>query len=146
MSSQERSVVFAGEGIQEFVPVGDVVAFATAAADRTGTLMLANPDTGVSEQVLLPEVGEVADLDATRSGALLGFTISSDDPGPIAAISHTLYTVDLDRGRDVVAVTGLDGEPMRVVGWQFVPGSTTIVAITTESTLVRFGGAPWWLF
>ena len=106
MSSQERSVVFAGEGIQEFVPVGDVVAFATAAADRTGTLMLANPDTGVSEQVLLPEVGEVADLDATRSGALLGFTISSDDPGPIAAISHTLYTVDLDRGRDVVAVTG----------------------------------------
>ena len=137
MSSQERSVVFAGEGIQEFVPVGDVVAFATAAADRTGTLMLANPDTGVSEQVLLPEVGEVADLDATRSGALLGFTISSDDPGPIAAISHTLYTVDLDRGRDVVAVTGLDGEPMRVVGWQFVPGSTTIVAITTESTLVR---------
>ena len=137
MSSQERSVVFAGEGIQEFVPVGDVVAFTTAAADRTGTLMLANPDTGVSEQVLLPEVGEVADLDATRSGALLGFTISSDDPGPIAAISHTLYTVDLDRGRDVVAVTGLDGEPMRVVGWQFVPGSTTIVAITTESTLVR---------
>jgi len=137
ISSQERTVIYAAEGIQEFVPVGDLVAFTTATADRTGTLMLANPDTGISEQVLLPEVGEIADLDATRSGALLGFTISSIDPGPIDAISHTLYTVDLDRGRDVVAVVGLDGEPMRVVGWQFVPGSTTIVALTTESTLVR---------
>ncbi|MEV8253770.1 Ig-like domain-containing protein [Rhodoglobus sp. NPDC076762] len=137
LSGQDRSVVFAGAGIQEFVPVGDVVAFTTASADRTGTLILANPDTGVTERLLLPETGEVADLDATRSGAILGFTISSEDPGPISAISHTLYTVDLDRGRDIVAVTDLDGEPMRVVGWQFVPGSTTIVALTTESTLVR---------
>ena len=137
LTSQERTVVFAGEGIQEFVPVGDVVAFTTAAADRTGTLMLANPDTGVTERVLLPEEGEVADLDATRSGSLLGFTISSNDPGPIPTVSHTLYTVDLDRGRDVVAVNDLDGEPMRVTGWQFVPGTTEIVAVTTESTLVR---------
>ncbi|MGJ8721813.1 MAG: Ig-like domain-containing protein [Salinibacterium amurskyense] len=137
LTSQDRTVLFAGVGIQEFVPVGDVVAFTTAAADRTGTLTLANPDTGVTEQVLLPEAGEVADLDATRSGSLLGFTISSEDPGPIPTISHTLYTVDLDRGRDVVAVNDLDGEPMRVTGWQFVPGTAEIVAVTTESTLVR---------
>lgn len=137
LTAHDRTVVFAGAGIQEFVPVGDIVAFTTATADRTGTLMLANPDTGVSERVLLPEVGEVADLDATRSGSLLGFTISSQDPGPIPTISHTLYTVDLDRGRDVVAVADLDGEPMRVTGWQFVPGTTAIVAVTTESTLVR---------
>ncbi|WP_246837377.1 hypothetical protein [Salinibacterium sp. UTAS2018] len=137
LTSQDRTVVFAGAGIQEFVPVGDVVAFTTAAADRTGTLTLANPDTGITEQVLLPEIGEVADLDSTRSGSLLGFTISSTDPGPIPTISHTLYTVDLDRGRDVVPVLDLDGEPMRVTGWQFVPGTTAIVAVTTESTLVR---------
>ncbi|WP_307784414.1 Ig-like domain-containing protein [Salinibacterium sp. SWN139] len=137
MSSQERTVVYSGEGIEEFVPVGDVFAVSTAAADRTGALTLVNPDTGVTEQVLLPEVGEVADLDAARSSSLLGFTISSLDPGPIPTVSHTLYTLDVNRGRDVVAVTGLDGEPMRVVGWQFVPGTTTIVALTTESTLVR---------
>lgn len=137
LNSQERTVLFSGDGIQEFIPVGDVFAVTTAAADRTGTLTLVNPDTGVSERVLLPEVGEVADLDATRSGSLLGFTISSPDPGPIPTTSHTLYTIDVDRGRDVVAVTDLDGDPMRVVGWQFIPGSTTIVALTTESTLVR---------
>ncbi|MBH0129285.1 hypothetical protein I6E56_02815 [Salinibacterium sp. NK8237] len=137
LSSQDRTVLFSGEGIQEFVPVGDVLAVTTAAADRAGTLTLVNPETAVSEQVLLPEEGEVADLDATSSGSLLGFTISSLDPGPISAVSHTLYTMDVDRGRDVVAVTDLDGEPMRVVGWQFVPDSTTIVALTTESTLVR---------
>ncbi|WP_202800889.1 hypothetical protein [Salinibacterium sp. PAMC 21357] len=137
IDSQERTVLFSGEDIQEFVPVGDVLAVTTAAADRTGTLVLVNPDTGVSERVLLPEVGEVAALDATRTGSLLGFTISSPDPGPIPTISHTLYTMDVNRGRDVVAVADLDGDPMRVVGWQFVPGSTTIVALTTESTLVR---------
>ncbi|QYH37160.1 hypothetical protein FFT87_07970 [Salinibacterium sp. M195] len=140
-NSQERTVLFAGEGIQEFVPVGDVLAVTTAAADRTGTLTLVNPDTAVSERVLLPEIGEVADLDATRSSSLLGFTISSPDPGPIPTISHTLYTIDVARGRDVVAVTGLDGDPMRVLGWQFVPGTSTIVALTTDSTLVRIDTA-----
>jgi hypothetical protein len=86
---------------------------------------------------LLPEVGEVADIDASRSGSTLGFTISSADPGPIETISHTLYTVDVDRGRNVVAVTGIDGEPMRVLGWQFIPGTSNIVALTTDTTVVR---------
>jgi len=137
LSGSERSVLFAGEGIQEFVPVGDLLAITTAAADRTGTLQLVNPQTGITERVVLPEVGEVADLDGSRSGSTLGFTISSDDPGPIVTVSHTLYTIDLDRGRDVVAVKGLDGQPMRVSGWQFIPGTSNIVALTTATTLVR---------
>ena len=137
VSGSERSVVYSGAGIQEFVPVGDVLAFTTATADRTGAIDLVNPERGVVERLLLPEEGEVANLDATRSGATLGFTISSDDPGPIPMISHTLYTVDLDRGRDVIAVADIDGEPMRVLGWQFIPGTSDIAALTTESTVVR---------
>ncbi|MGV8857417.1 Ig-like domain-containing protein [Rhodoglobus sp.] len=137
LSGSERTVLFAGEGIQEFTPVGDLVAFTTASADRLGALHLVNPESGITEQLLLPEVGEVADLDASRAGATLGFTISSDDPGPIETVSHTLYTVDLDRGRDVVAISDLDGDPMRVTGWQFIPGTANIVALTTESTVVR---------
>jgi len=137
LSANDRTVLFAGEGIQEFAPVGDLLAVTTAAADRTGTLTLVNPDTGIAERVLLPEVGEVADLKATATGSTIGFTISSSDPGPVVSISHTLYTVEVNRGRDVVAITDLDGAPMRVVGWDFIPGSSNIVALTTESTLVR---------
>lgn len=141
LGSAEREVMFTGEGIQEFVPVGDVLAVTTATSDRVGTLFLINPQTKITETLLLPEVGEITDLDASRSGSTLGFTISSDDPGPIATISHTLYTVDIDRGRDVVAVMGIDGEPMRVSGWQFIPGTSNIVALTTESTVVRVDAA-----
>ncbi|TQO21040.1 hypothetical protein FB472_2708 [Rhodoglobus vestalii] len=137
LSGSARSVLFAGEGIQEFVPVGELLAVTTASADRIGTLQLVNPQTGITERVLLPEVGEVADLDASRSGSTLGFTISSVDRGPNETISHTLYTVDVDRGRDVVAVAGIDGEPMRVLGWQFIPGTSNIVALTTDTTVVR---------
>ncbi|MGV8912862.1 MAG: hypothetical protein ACOH14_09645 [Rhodoglobus sp.] len=137
LGGTERVVLFEGEGIQEFVPVADLLAVTTASADRTGTLQLVDPQTGVAERLLLPEVGEVADLDSSSTGSRLGFTISSDDPGPIPTISHTLYTIDVDRGRDVVAVLGIDGEPMRVLGWQFIPGTANIVALTTESTVVR---------
>jgi hypothetical protein len=140
-TGSERTVLFAGEGIQEFVAAGDLLAVTTAAADRTGTLWLVNPQTGIQERLVLPEVGEVTDLDGSRSGATLGFTISSDDPGAIVTVSHTLYTVNLDRGRDVVAAVGVDGKPMRVQGWQFIPGTSNIVALTTESTLVRIDSA-----
>ncbi|MGV8877036.1 MAG: Ig-like domain-containing protein [Rhodoglobus sp.] len=137
LSGSQREVMFTGEKIQEFAAAGDLLVVTTAAADRTGSVTLVNPQTKITERLLLPEVGEVTDLDASRSGAVVGFTISSADPGPVATISHTLYTVDLDRGRGVVAVTDFDGEPMRVAGWQFIPGTTTVVALTTESTLVR---------
>ncbi|GAA1205093.1 Ig-like domain-containing protein [Rhodoglobus aureus] len=137
LGGSERSVLFAGEGIQEFMPFGDLLAVTTASADRQGTLWLVNPQTGIAEKVVLPEAGEVVNLDASRSGATLGFTISSDDIGPIATVWHTLYTIDFDRGRDAIAVTGLDGAPMRVTGWQFIPGTLNIVALTADGTLVR---------
>lgn len=137
LGNSDRVVLFEGEGIQEFVPVGDVLAVTTSTADRTGSLQLVNPETGVAERLLLPEVGEVADLDSSSTGSRLGFTISSEDPGPIPTISHTLYTIDVDRGRDVIAVLDIDGEPMRVLGWQFIPGTADIVALTTETTVVR---------
>lgn len=134
LDGQGGEAVYSAPGIQDFVLADDVLAVVHLRSDRTSGLGLVRPGMPEVEELLLPEPGVVQRLDAT--GAVVGFTLTSAEPGPGQANSSTLYTVDLDAAKTVTPVLGLDGEPIRVMGWGFVPGSSSIVALTHDGTLL----------
>ena len=71
-----------------------------------------------------------------ENGTVIGFTLTSADAGIGQLNSNTLYTIDLDAGRKVTAVVGIDGQPLRVLGWQFIPGSTSLLALSNDRSLL----------
>ena len=45
-------------------------------------------------------------------------------------------TIDLTAGRTVKPVVGINGKPVSVLGWQFLPGSGTLLALTFDRSLL----------
>jgi hypothetical protein len=67
---------------------------------------------------------------------VLGFQLTSlvgDEVAP-----DTLYLLDLEAGRTLVPVTGVDGGPLRALDWQF-EADGSILAVSNEGMLIRIG-------
>ncbi|MCU1441591.1 MAG: hypothetical protein JWP85_2588 [Rhodoglobus sp.] len=137
LSGASREIVYSGRHIQDFAAIDrNTLAVVTLTDENTSSLDLVSLRDGVSEKLLLPDVGSIAKLDVSTPGSVLGFTLSSAKAGVGQLNSRTLYTVDLDAGRAVQPVLDLDGEPMRVLGWQFVPGSSLIAALNLDRSVL----------
>jgi hypothetical protein len=135
VSSNERDVVYSAPGIQGFAVLAGAVAVAADASGGGSTLSLVSLDDGGVEPLPLPEPGTVDQLRASDSAATLGFEFTSASGGA-AGFDATLMTLDLDAGRDVVPVAGLDGAPLRVSTWAFVPGGVSLVAYAKDTSTV----------
>ena len=134
--SGDREQVYAGTRIQSFAVLKDALAIATVGTDHLSTLSITSLDGVHSEQVPLPSGTSLRGLAVDPGGTVLGFQLTSLGGGVIAP--DTLYLVDLEAGRDLVPVTGLDGTPLRAIDWQFEP-SGGILALTNEGMLTRIG-------
>jgi len=135
VSSNERDVVYSAPGIQGFAVLAGAVAVATDRADGGSALSLVSLDDGGIEPLPLPEPGTVDQLHASDSAATLGFEFTSATGGG-GGFDATLMTLDLDAGRTVVPVAGLDGAPLQVSSWAFVPGGVSLVAYARDSSAV----------
>lgn len=136
LTGSDREVVYSGTRIQDFRPLLNSVAVVSLNDDRTSSLQLASLRDGVSENVLLPDAASIGELDSSTSGTVIGFTLTSADAGIGQVNSNNLYTIDLDAGRTVTAVLGIDGQPLRVLGWQFIPGSSSLLALSNDRSLL----------
>lgn len=136
LSGAARTVVYSSPSIQDFVVLDDFLAIVTLNDDHTSSLSFVNTETSVVEAVRLPDVGSIAGLDASAAGNSVGFTLTSAAKGVEQANNSTLYTIDLSKGRTVAPVLGLDGEPIDVLGWQYLPDSTRFLALTFERSLL----------
>lgn len=136
LTGPQRDVVYSAPRIQDFVSLGQSLAVVTLSDDHTSSLDLVSIAEGVSERLQLPDTGSIEKLGVASSGSLIGFTMTSAKDGPGQLNSRTLFTVDLEKGRDIEPVLGLDGKPMHVLGWQFVPGSTSLVALNIDQSLL----------
>ena len=135
VSSNERDVVYSAPGIQGFAVLAGAVAVATDLPDGGSALSLVSLDDGGVESLPLPEPGTIDQLHASDSAATLGFEFTSA-PGGAGGFDATLMTLDLDAGRTVVPVAGLDGAPLQVSSWAFLPGGVSLVAYTRDSSAV----------
>ena len=127
---------YAGARIQSFAVLKDALAIATIDAAHLSTLSITSLDGIHSEQLPLPSGTSLRGLAINPAGTVLGFQLTSlvgDEVAP-----DTLYLVDLEAGRTLQPVAGLDGAPLRALDWQFEPDGG-ILAVTNEGMLTRIG-------
>jgi len=145
-TGSDRSVVYTAASIQDFVRVDQLLAVVTLAQNDEGETvsvltLVGLADNGgplniATEQVTLPTEGTIDDLHASDSSSLVGFTFTEAGESLDSEFDNTLFTVDLGGLRELVPVTGLDGNAMRVSAWDFVPGTTSIVAQNRDESVV----------
>ncbi len=127
VSGGNATEVFAGPAIQEYAVVGNQLAIVSIAADQTSTLQMRPVDGGAASDILLPEPGTVTKLEASGASNLLGFLF--EPAGGDTSPGSALVVYDAESGSGVgQEVRGLDGEPLPVVDWRFVPSSASLVA------------------
>ena len=131
-ANPEPEVVLAAPRIQSFAHAGDVVAAVELLDDGSGVLRFTSGGQQQPATLVLPEPGVVRSIAGSTTHPLIGFTVAGD-----ADAASTLYTVDVSSavGDAPSPVLGLDGAPLAVVDWLFVPGEPSIVAQDRDGTL-----------
>jgi hypothetical protein len=137
VSGADSAVLFRADRIQEFALTPDGVAAivldeaASGPAAAAGRLVLAPAGETITQEVALPGEGRIQQLHASETTGRIGFTFSSTDTRDPDAVSSRLLLFDpLDPSGIVRPVAGLDGEPVSVIDWMFVPGTPYLVAHT----------------
>ncbi|CAN5246216.1 hypothetical protein BH11ACT5_BH11ACT5_23210 [soil metagenome] len=136
LRGSDRAIIYSTPHIQDFAVLDEFLAVVTLNDDHTSSLSFVNTDTSVVEKVRLPDTGSISALDASAAGNTLGFTLTSSADGLGQKNNSTLYTIDLTAGRAANPVLGLDGKPIDVLGWEFLPGTGTLLALTFERSLL----------
>lgn len=135
LSGGEARVVATADRIQDYVVVGPLLVLATLEPDDTNLLRTIALDTGDEGVIPLPGPGVVRELHAASEKGVLGWTFTGEAPtGPL---DRALYSYDLtDQKAEAVAVTGIDGGPLRARDWLFVPGTTSVVTHSVDDTVL----------
>lgn len=136
LAGPESTAVHSDDRILEFAVVGQALAVLSLEPDDTTTLELVSLTDGAVEELLMPEPGRISDLSASTVGFTVGFVFTPDATAADPLGGRQLLVVDLNLGRALTPVAGLDGEPLVVADWQFVPGSTRLVAQSSEQTML----------
>lgn len=138
VSGGDPAVLFRDDRIQEFALTPDgVVAVVLDETGVDGRVVIAPEGETITQQVATPAPGRIQQLRASATTGRIGFTFSSSDARDPDAVSSRLVLFDpLDPSGVARPVTGLDGEPLSVIDWAFVPGTPYLVAHAFDESLV----------
>lgn len=120
----EPEVVLAAPRIEAFAHAGDVVAAIELLDDGTDALRIAAAGQDAPPaRLALPQAGDLRDLQGSTTRPLLGFVQDGEDG------SATLNLLDVADGATASPepVLALDGSPMQVADYAFVPGAASVV-------------------
>jgi hypothetical protein len=131
-------VVFQAPRIQQFAVAGSALA-AVVVDDDGATALELSVDGGSAADVHTPTGGRLQNLHASPSAHLFGFTVNGgaaegDNSGRVYQNALFVFDPYASSGR-AEEVTGFSGEPLRVVDWAFVPGTSSLVAQGTDQQL-----------
>ncbi|GAA1833762.1 hypothetical protein [Agromyces salentinus] len=137
--SAERTpeAVIEAPRLQSFAQAGDAVVAVAIEDDGSNTLRIA----GLGEQTQtmgLVEPGEVHAISGSTTHPLIAYLHQglARPSGAAPAFSDTLFTLDVSgQPAEPEPVVGLDGSPMRVADWRFVPGTTSMVVQDLDGAL-----------
>jgi hypothetical protein len=105
--------------------------------DETNTLRIAGIDE-TTQTMGLVEPGVVRSIGASTTHPLVAFVHDGVTlpGGAEPAYRETLFTLDVSgEAAAPEPVLGLDGSPMRVMDWRFVPGTTSLVVQDVDGAL-----------
>jgi hypothetical protein len=138
VSGDETTTLFTADRIQEFALLRDGVA-AVVLDDEgaNGHLVIAPEGEQLSQEVTLPGPGRLQQLRASDTTDRLGVLFTSADADAADARASELLILDrLDPSGVLRPVTGLDGEPLSVIDWRFVPGTPYLVVQAFDQSML----------
>ena len=143
----QPEVVFSAPRIQDFARAGEVLVVATVDDAGRNELALSQDAQADPAEVPLPQGATIRDLAASTTHALVGFVVDTPAVDGIREHEAALMMLDLSGTAPAVPepVLALDGTPMRVMSWVFVPGTTSLVVQDFEQGLYlvdALGGRP----
>jgi hypothetical protein len=138
LDSSEREEVYSAPQIADYAIFDGAIAVVTTTPSGSSALQLVNADGNV-EQILLPSEGVITSLRSDPTTGTLGFLFTPMlvDDADMAVPAATLLTVNLDSGRVLTPVVGLDGAPLEVIDWAMSSASQTTLVFTVDQTLLR---------
>jgi hypothetical protein len=131
IGSTEQRVVRRQPHIEQYAVADPAIAVVTSAADGAGTLV--GPLDGSERTQTLADNSEISQLKSSGPSGLFGFVLTplSD---PDLGGGGQLHLYDPVAGK-LITVSGFDGKPFEPLDWAFVPGTTSIVAQTDDTSL-----------
>jgi len=137
LARPETEVVFTAPNIQEFARVDDILTVVTVDEDGRNALLLSQGDQPQPLELALPGVGTIRDLAASTTNPIVGFVFDTPEIDGVKQYESTLMTLDLSGAAAAAPqpVLGLDGAPLRVAAWAFVPGTAALVVQDFDQSL-----------
>jgi hypothetical protein len=138
VSGDTTATLFASDRIQEFALLRDGVAAVVLDEEgANGRLVIAPEGEQLTQEVGLPGLGRLHQLQASDATDRLGVIFTSTDTADADAQTPRLLLFDrLDPSGIARPVTGLDGEPISVLDWGFVPGTPYLVVQAFDQSML----------
>ena len=128
-------VVFEAPRIQQYAVTDPAIA-AIVVDDEDGTSLAVSVDGRDPFTVHTPAGGRLQNLHSSPSARLFGFTVNGGADASGRVYQNALFVYDpLATSGRAEEVTGFEGQPLRVVAWSFVPGSSSLVAQGVDQQL-----------
>jgi hypothetical protein len=132
IGSTEQRVVRSQPRIEQYAVADPAIAVVTSDAAGAGTLTV-GPLDGSEPNQTLADNSDINQLKSSGPRGLLGFVLTPlSDPDLTDGGQLHLYDPVADK---LIKVSGFDGKPLEPLDWAFVPGTTSIVAQTADTSL-----------
>lgn len=141
-SGRTPEVVLEAPRLQSFAHAGDALVAVAVEDDGTNTLRVAGLDSEV-QTMGLPEPGVVRSIGGSTTHPLIAFVHDGVTlpGGAEPAYRETLFTLDVSgQAAAPEPVLGIDGAPLRVMDWRFVPGTSSLVVQDLNGALFVVDG------
>ena len=130
-----EKTVFESPRIQGYVSLQEQLAVVTLDSSNQPSLLVTSPTDGTPIPIDTAGAETIGELQAADTGDTFGYVLDDGYSAPIV-FRNRLYLYDLTSGKGVpVVVTGFGDEPLNVMDWRFVPGTTAIVAQAEDQQL-----------
>jgi WD40 repeat protein len=131
IGSTEQQVVRRQPHIEQYAVADLAIAVVTSDADGAGMLTV-GPVDGSEPSQTLADNADISQLKSSGPSGLFGFVLTplSD---PDRGGDGQLHLYDPVTGK-LITVSGFDGKPFEPLDWAFVPGTTSIVAQTADTS------------
>jgi hypothetical protein len=137
IAERTPEIVLEAPRLQSFAHAGDAVVAVAIEDDGSNTLRIAG--LGAEPQTMgLVEPGVVSAISGSTTHPIIAYAHQgrARPNGAAPAYSDALFTLDVSgQPAEPEPVLGLDGSPMRVADWRFVPGTASMVVHDLDGAL-----------
>lgn len=128
--------VFRHEHIEDYRATRDALLVSVVEEQAAGLLRV-NRDGSSPQPFAVPGVGSIDALQASDSAGLVGYTYTDASIGQDGALESALFVSSVAEPDAAPVPIEVDGAPVPVASWRFVPGTASVLLVTFGGELLR---------